>query len=442
MTQGMHNQLLTNLYNRKNRGLKLGLDRIWFLLEKIGNPQRNYPAIHIAGTNGKGAVSSMLAAIYTAAGYRTGLYTSPHLVHFTERIRIDGKPISEELLAEYLQPLLSYADQCDATFFEITTALAFWLFAEQQVDIAIIETGMGGRLDATNVLTPHLSIITSIGLDHVQQLGDTREKIAWEKAGIIKPAVPALVVDADLKAVFEPIAKERQSPLSILPECCHYRPVHFIGNGLYFRYSSAMYQNEQFFLPLLGVHQIQNAALAIKATELLQEEFPATLTHIRYGLENLRELSGYEARLHILRYSPLLIIDTAHNPSGVQASVTALRTHYPKTYKWNIVFAVMQDKDWESMLNYLRPLAHQYFLPQLPEERALPPHILAAFLGKDVVKVYESTKHLITDILTTSLPTLIIGSFYLAGALFASNLRKLLDHATVVDPDVDDTARC
>ncbi len=422
---GKVDQLLQQLYQRRNRGVKLGLERIQQLLEQLGNPQHRFPVVHIAGTNGKGTVASLIAAIYAAAGYRTGLFTSPHLQHFFERIRINGATIPEDAFAEIIAALLPLADRYEATFFEITTALAFQYFADQQVDVAVMETGMGGRLDATNVVLPVLTIITAIDLDHTRELGTTREAIAREKAGILKPGILALVLDRDLFPIFQAIAQERGVPVFLLSDAVHYRVVERAANGQSFHYHSPQ-QSETFWLPLIGEHQLHNAALAIRAVEMLQPHFPVTTSAIQKGLAEVHTLTGYQARLEVLRAQPPFILDTAHNLQGIRAGVRAVQHHFPSVDQWLIAFGALRTKNWEAMLEQLMNIARQFLLAPIDEPRALSPHQLAQEVRGVPAMVFPSAAELVEVLGEQPLPVLVTGSFYFAGTLLQAGLRAAI----------------
>ncbi len=341
---------LNYLYSLHKFGMKFGLRNIRILLRSIGDPQKRINTIHVAGTNGKGSTSSMIAAILTAAGYKVGLYTSPHLVRFNERIRINGKMISNSDIVRYTKRLKPQITNIKATFFEVTTAMAFKYFADRNVDIAVIETGLGGRLDSTNVVTPLVSVITSIGKDHTEQLGNTIASIAYEKSGIIKRNIP-VVIGSLTRESKKWIAQTAKQKKSLLIE------------------SSALDIPEDIHLPLTGMHQIANAKSAIAAINIVSQNFLIGNKAIRAGLENVSRLTGLRARFELIRGTPDLLLDVAHNPDGIKTLVTEIKKLSYKNIV--IVFGIMKDKDYRSSLLHLKNLNPTIVATQPNVERAL-----------------------------------------------------------------------
>lgn len=344
------------------------------LLDSIGNPERSFPCVHIAGTNGKGSTSAMLAAILTASGYRTGLYTSPHLVTFNERIRIDGEKISDERIATYCSQLKSKIIETKATFFEATTAIAFKYFSDENVDIAIIETGLGGRFDATNIVTPVLSIITNIGLDHTEHLGKTLSKIAYEKAGIIKKYIPCIfeTIEREARAVIRHIAKQKFSKVIEPRRFSLMNVVENTLEGLSVNLLSTHGNYRSLFTSLPGKHQRLNLRLAVHGVEYLKHECgfkKVTIKSIKRGLNNVQSLSGFHARLEAISRNPLIIADVAHNPEGIHAAVTSLKQMLIN--RPVVVFGVMKDKDYRAMIDSLTTFARLVIAVQPKSERAL-----------------------------------------------------------------------
>jgi len=353
--------------------MKLGLENIRALLKFVGNPEQKFKSVHVAGTNGKGSTCSMIASIATAAGLKTGLYTSPHLVNFNERIRINGKEISDERIVEYTDQLKQKIQELNATFFEATTAIAFRYFADEKVDVGVIETGLGGRLDATNVLTPLLSIITNIGLEHTEHLGSTIQQIAWEKGGIIKPNVNCLTATEDLEAlrVLQKIAQEKKVNLFQVSDVCNYAIVRKEEEGIVFDVRTKENHYPDLFVGLCGEHQSKNAQLALFAAEYLnnQKYLPLTRTSIYEGLKEVRKNTGLRGRLEVFSTRPDLMLDVAHNPDGVRVLKNALQDY---TYaKLILVFGVMKDKDYRQMIAELAPVADEVIAVQPQMERAL-----------------------------------------------------------------------
>ncbi len=344
-------QSIAYLYSLQKFGMKFGLRNIRALLSAAGDPQKKFPSIHIAGTNGKGSTSSMTAAILTAAGYSVGLYTSPHLVSFRERIRINGTMIPQKELVRLVRLLKPEIDARQATFFEAATAVAFRYFAEQQVDIAVIETGLGGRLDSTNIITPLVSVITTIAKDHQEQLGDTLTAIAEEKGGIIKRHVPVVagwIGGAPLRTLND-IAQLRHAPF-------HSAKNFNIPRGT--------------VLDLYGEFQERNARTAVAAVTLISHSMPVGDAAIRNGLANTTRLSGIRGRFELRKGKPDILIDVAHNPEGMLTLSDELMRL--KRKKIVIVFGVMKDKDYHSMLNALIPVRPLVIAAQPQGERALP----------------------------------------------------------------------
>lgn len=331
--------------------MKFGLRNINALLRYCGNPHRKFKSIHVAGTNGKGSTSSMIAAILTAAGYKVGLYTSPHLIKFNERIRINGRMISDADVAQYTKKLKPQIHKVKSTFFEATTAIAFQYFADQHVDIAVIETGLGGRLDSTNVIKPIASVITSIGKDHTEHLGNTLEAIAKEKAGIIKQNVPVILGNIKGRAlnVICSAAKEKRAP---------------VVSSSHIRLPTAIN------LQLKGKHQIVNAKMALAAVAVASKYLLVGDYAVRQGLEHTVKYTGLRARLELIKKRPAVLLDVAHNPDGIKILVSELQKLPYK--KFVVLFAVMKDKDYTTMLRHFKKLHHVIIATQPATERALP----------------------------------------------------------------------
>ena len=351
--------------------MKFGLEGISRLLEVLDNPHERFPSIHIAGTNGKGSTASMLAAMFSSAGYRTGLYTSPHLVDFTERIRIDGRSIPRRAVAELTGKLRRHILRHQPTFFEATTAIAFAWFAEKKVDIAIIETGLGGRLDSTNVVTPLVSVITSIGYEHTDILGRTIGKIAWEKAGIVKKGVPCVtgVEDPTALRVLRQVCRERNAPLHPLEKLrVSVHSESLKGTTVDVKAEGVRYKNLKLSLP--GRFQIRNAALALRTAGVVGKggAFEISERAIRAGLRTVQALTGLEGRLGLIQEKPRIVLDVAHNPDGVGKLVVALKALAIKEVV--LVFGVMKDKDHVAMLQLLEPLTREVIAVAARTERS------------------------------------------------------------------------
>ncbi|MDZ7349448.1 MAG: bifunctional folylpolyglutamate synthase/dihydrofolate synthase [candidate division KSB1 bacterium] len=353
-------------------GWQLGLQRIRRLARFLGNPQRAFPCVHLAGTNGKGSTAAMLTAIAQAAGLRVGLYTSPHLVHLNERIQINGVPISGHDFEELLRSCRSRIDAWQATYFEVLTALAFKYFAEQQVDLAIIETGLGGRLDATNIILPEISIITSIALEHQNYLGRTLAAIAAEKAGIIKPKRPCLsgVLPPTAAAVVAARCRELRAPLLEVRRRAKVSKMRLAVTGTRFdlRLPADEIAYSALQLNLLGAHQVRNAALAVCAASLLRRAgFPLSDEAIRAGLSH----THWPARLQLLPGQPNTLLDAAHNPHGMRVLTQTIQTLFPGR-PVKVVMALMQDKSAARVLRLWQPLQPACFFATVASDRARP----------------------------------------------------------------------
>jgi dihydrofolate synthase/folylpolyglutamate synthase len=342
---------------------KADLKNIQALTEHLGHPENKTPAVHIAGTNGKGSVSNMLASVLQEAGYKTGLFTSPHLIDFRERIRVNGAMIREDQVIHFVEENKKRFEEIAPSFFEWTTALAFHHFAMEKADVAIIETGLGGRLDSTNIITPVLSVITNISYDHMQFLGNTLEKIAAEKAGIIKTGIPIVIGERQQECdfVFINRAKELNSELVFASD--HYR-ADFRGTFAEGQYFKILKENETVFDNLLvwlkGKYQSKNVCTTLHALELLKKTFSRIENKcIVSGLKNIFINTGFQGRWQILGQHPLIIADIGHNEAGIQ-SVTEQLAEL-KCNKLRIVFGMVNDKDVSSVLSLMPKNAQYYF---------------------------------------------------------------------------------
>ncbi|GAB3989776.1 folylpolyglutamate synthase/dihydrofolate synthase family protein [Spirosoma daeguense] len=367
------------------KAIKPGLGNTLALCEALGNPQHQFRSIHVGGTNGKGSTSHMLAAIYQSAGYRTGLYTSPHLYSFTERIRINGEPIAEEDVAQFVRTYRTLIERIEPSFFEVTVAMAFDYFARQQVDVAIIEVGLGGRLDSTNVITPLASVITNIGYDHTDILGDTLPLIATEKAGIIKPGIPVVIGEThpETVGVFSKTATLLKSPITFADQTYQVTDKG-VRNGVR---HVAISQKEggvskEICLDLLGSYQLHNLPTALATVTVLQNQLPVSVTDEGLGLSAVTKLTGLKGRFQLLAEQPRIIADTAHNQPGLEALFETIATLSFATLR--IVLGLVADKDRTKVLSVL-PATAVYYFCQAQTPRALPVNDLkeeAARLGR------------------------------------------------------------
>lgn len=346
------------LYGLQKSGMKFGLRNIRALLRRLGNPERQFRSIHVAGSNGKGSTAAMIASVLSAAGYKTGLYTSPHLVSFSERIRINGRPIRPSDVIRLTRLLRPEIARRRVTFFETVTALAFKYFEEQKVDIAVIETGLGGRLDATNVVRPEVSVITTISREHTEILGNSLRKIAYEKAGIVKRGVPCVtgVRSRDALSVIRAVARKRKSPVLLSSRVrVRVRDRSIRGTSADAHVDGTSYAD--LFLDLPGLHQIENARSALQAIHALAQRGVAKISEgaVRKGLAAVRERTGLRSRLSVAWDRPRVITDVAHNPAGTATLARELkRLGIGKTI---LVFGVMKDKRHRPMIASLSSVA-------------------------------------------------------------------------------------
>ena len=355
------------LYSLQKHGIKLGLDTMTALVGRLGMPQSRYRSLHIAGTNGKGSTAALTAAMFQAGGYRVGLYTSPHLVEFGERIRVDGRMISESDIARLTELVKGISDpDLSPTFFEFTTAMALQYFAESQVDLAVLEVGLGGRFDATNVVSPLACAITTIALDHQQYLGSTLESVAFEKAGIIKPNVPVILgrLPGEARDTIERIAVERDAPVFRLGRDFQVEgetPARFKYSGFDVRY-------DDLSCPLLGAHQLENCACALSLVESARRDRLAIQEPaIREGFRTVQ----WEGRLEIVARDPLTVLDGAHNPAAARALADYLRTFRLSNPMSRVilVLAMMRDKDHRGFVEFFKGLVDEVVVTQADLKR-------------------------------------------------------------------------
>lgn len=352
---------------------KRGLDNVLALCEALGNPQHQFKSIHIAGTNGKGSSSNMLAAVLQSAGYKTGLYTSPHLKEFTERIKINGQDLPEDYLLAFVEQHKPLFEKIQPSFFEMTVALAFRYFADQLVDIAVVEVGLGGRIDSTNIINPLVSLITNISLDHQALLGDDLPTIAREKAGIIKAGVPVVVSkkQAEVEGVFREVASQLGATLYFADENFHVNSTHNLVSRQVLEISrgGAPYLPE-LELSLGGNYQQFNMPGVLQVLELLQARgFALSEAHIREGLAHVNRFTGFKGRWQVLSQKPLTICDTGHNEDGIKQVIEQLQSLQPP--RVHVVFGMVQDKDVRKVLALL-PADFMYYFTQASLPRALP----------------------------------------------------------------------
>ncbi len=359
---------------------KDNLDNTILLGSYYNNPHRLFKTIHVAGTNGKGSVSHMLAAILQSAGFKTGLYTSPHLSDFRERIRINGEMISTDDVMEWVENFREKNEEweIEPSFFELTVAMAFDYFAAQQVDIAIIEVGLGGRLDSTNIINPEVSVITNIGMDHTALLGDSLEKISFEKAGIIKDGVPVIVgtTQPETMNVFNEVAALKLAPLFFADQeySVDYALSDLEGNQLLSVRRNGQTLFPQLKIDLKGMYQQKNLPAVLKTVELLREmHWEISDEHLLNGLANAKRMTGLQGRWQILGYNPLMVCDTVHNAEGMAEVVKQImQTPFERLH---FVIGVVSDKDTGKILSLLPDAAEYYFtradIPRAMDEKEL-----------------------------------------------------------------------
>ena len=415
------------LYGLQKHGIKLGLDTTAKLLFLSGNPQNHFSSVHIAGTNGKGSTSVIIASILQAAGFRTGLFTSPHLVSFTERIRVNNEEIAESdvvSLAEEIRfKIQDSRFKMTPTFFEFVTAMGLLYFKRKNIDWAVVETGMGGRLDATNVLLPEASVITSINYDHSEFLGNTISAIAEEKAGIIKDGVP-VITSAQEPSVMDAIKKkteEKNAGLFIYGRDFSAAIKSEDTSGSVFNYNGDS-SFEDLVISLPGRHQVLNAALALKTIEIVSKKsshHASRITHhaIRNGLGNIK----WQGRLEFISKEPPILIDGAHNPSAATILADSLKEIFFRVYRRIIlVVGIMSDKDIRGIMAPLLPLAAEIILTAPAYERAASPDVLsghAISLGFSCRKTYciADAIAMAREIYREGDLIVITGSFYTIG---------------------------
>ena len=420
-----YSEAVAYLSEARRFGMKLGLEPMRLLAAELGNPQEKLRFIHLAGTNGKGSTAAFCESCIRAAGRRVGLYTSPHLVSVRERIQVGRVPISEADFAlgmTAVREAIERAGDEPRTFFELTTALALWYFARERVEWVVWETGLGGRLDATNIVRPEVSIITNIGLDHQAYLGPTLADIAGEKAGIIKPGVPVVsaVAPGEAAGIIARVAGENKSPLTLIPA---HLPIEDLG--LRDGRQRARIAGGEYALGLIGSHQVENAACAVAALGALPPADAIPGSAVAEGLKR----TVWPGRFEILSDAPLMVLDGAHNPAGVRKLVETWSSFLVSRgiadasgdTKTHLVFASVTDKDIGGIARILRPLAAKVSLVRLAHERAADPRALVEFFSGLPCTCYDSVNELWRDLKNApaDVPILLTGSLFLIGEVLA-----------------------
>lgn len=400
---------------------KKGLDNTLALCEALGNPQQQFKSIHIAGTNGKGSTSHMLAAILQTAGYTTGLYTSPHLKDFRERIKVNGQVCEESFVIDFTHRIQPMIEKLQPSFFEITVAMAFEWFALQKADVAVIEVGLGGRLDSTNIIQPELSIITNIGWDHMNMLGDTLAKIAAEKAGIIKPRTPVIIgeVIPETRPIFEQVAQQQQAPLIYAEE------QYFVNESRYTHHRlelmmAAHHTGEhiQYQLDLPGIYQTKNLCTVLTAVDYLKAHgWDIHTQQVQQALANTKKINGLHGRWELVQEHPAIVLDVCHNEDGIRQMIAQLEL---TTYRnLHIVIGMVKDKDISKVLQLLPKTAAYYFtkaqIPRALDEPALAEQAARAGLrGTAYADVNTALRHALQHAHKDDL-ILVCGSVFVVG---------------------------
>ena len=342
---------------------KKDLTNIRTLCERLGNPQTKFKTIHVGGTNGKGSVSHMLAAVLQTAGYKTGLYTSPHLYDFRERIKVNGKMAEEDFVVDFTEKIQPLIEEIEPSFFEITVAMAFDYFAQQQVDVAVIEVGLGGRLDSTNIITPVVSVITNIGWDHTNMLGNSLQEIAGEKAGIIKQHVPVVIGETreETRPVFEAKAQQMNAPVLFAEE--QYKAIshEWEGGHLFLKVTNREESKvESFELDLPGIYQQKNLCTVLTALDVLKKNsFSISDEQTAIGSKKTKELTGLKGRWEVIHQNPTIVLEVAHNKEGMEQMLQHLQNIRYK--KLHLIIGMVKDKDATTILKLLPKDANYYF---------------------------------------------------------------------------------
>lgn len=379
-----YEQTIHYLYNKlplySNIGIKAykaDLNNTIALCEYLGNPQNKIKTIHIAGTNGKGSTSHMLASVFQQCGYKTGLYTSPHLKDFRERIKLNGEMIPQDFVIDFVERTKTFSEEINPSFFELTFVMSLEYFAQQKADIAIIETGLGGRLDSTNVITPEVAVITNIGFDHMDILGDTIEKITAEKAGIIKQNTPVIIGETipATKSIFLEKAKEKNAPVFFAEEAFKIISATPVNEKLEVKIlPNNKAQPKIYTLDLPAIYQSKNLRTVLTALDVLKNKYALQEENIKYALSHVKDITGLHGRWEVIQKNPLVVLDVAHNVDGIQQLINQITNSSYK--KLHIVFGMVKDKEIEKVLELLPKNATYYFtkaqIPRaLPEEELL-----------------------------------------------------------------------
>lgn len=419
-----YNEVINYILQMEKFGIKLGLSNITKFLSYLGNPQNTYPAIHVAGTNGKGSTVAVIESILMAAGHRVGVYTSPHLVDFRERIKINGRLIEKRYITEFFNAHINKIESLPITFFEAVTALAFAYFKDEKVDVAIIETGMGGRLDATNVLQPKVVVITNVETEHTQWLGSKVRQIAFEKAGIIKSGVPVVTaaLNLDARRVIRQVCDQNKSALiSIFDETQYIiKSISRDSTEVDIFTRSSKYYNLRLALP--GRHQLENAICGLIATELLEQATGMKSPGVAVG-QGFRSVR-WDGRLQRISESPDIILDVAHNP----AAIVRIREYFREFYadkRIIAVFGILSDKDYHKMIKELDRIAEIIILTRPMTDRAADLNVLAEETAKvhsnfQVIPIVRDAYQAAKELAKPDEVILVTGSHYTVGEVLSN----------------------
>ncbi len=418
------NQALEKLFAMRQFSVKLGLDNVKGLLHLIGNPHKKLKCFHIAGSNGKGSTASFLSSILIEHGYKTGLYTSPHILKFNERIRINGLQIDDEYIGNFIKEIDDYIVKYEPTFFEITTALAFKYFADSNIDYAVIEVGLGGRLDATNLIeNPIACLITSISLEHTNILGSEISKIAWEKAGIIKQNSKVFISNLLPEAIksIKNVCIEKSAELNLLTE-----QLDISNNQFQIELDKKTFNIYE--LPLLGNHQFFNAALAISVFTKIFENFDEI--KISKGLQNVVKNSGHSCRLEKVNSLPDIIFDAAHNIEGIDSLLSFIKKRKNSYSELNVLFGVLNDKNYFEMIKRLSSVFDKIYLTTFDNPKAVKIEELlqsSSVVLENTLPVYDKIKFIESFIASkkTDSVLFVVGSIYMLGEILSKKSLKI-----------------
>lgn len=408
------------------KNFKPDLKTTFNLCEHLGNPEKKFKSIHIAGTNGKGSVSNMLTAIFQEHGYKTGLYTSPHLRDFRERIRVNGKMIPKKSVVGFVRRMSEVTEILKPSFFELTFAMTMDYFASEQIDIAIVETGLGGRLDSTNIILPELSVITNIGMDHTDVLGDTLAKIAFEKAGIIKKNIPVVIGEylPETKPVFVKKADEQHAPVFFAQEC--FTIASPSGKNYLETFNKKTGNHSRYTLDLKGSYQEKNLATVLQSVAVIRNQFGLDDEIVRKALSHVVKSTGLRGRWEIIHKRPSVVLDVAHNADGIRYLVQQAASG--EYHQLHIVMGMVKDKDVTSVVKLMPPKAKYYFT-NAHISRAMPVkefRMLATSFGLSGA-AYDDVNDAITAALQKATPDdliLVCGSVFVVGEVDMKKIRK------------------